>query len=186
MKEYGRGLRDGLKGSEENRPFGGRKDDGGKIRYELLAPDFLRAVATILTFGASKYKDWNWAEGFEWSRLYGATQRHLNAWWDGEAKDPETGHSHLWHAGCCIMFLIVHEIRGLGKDDRHVWKSRDVELQRCTWVMGTGQRCVFRQEHNGDHRFDNLLCSRSFDGSLCIKPDGHGNKHQILGGREFD
>ncbi|HYF56918.1 MAG TPA: dATP/dGTP diphosphohydrolase domain-containing protein, partial [Salinarimonas sp.] len=97
---------------------GGTKYDGEKVRLELVPPDAITALATVLTFGARKYAPWNWAKGFEWSRLYGALQRHLNAWYAGEHKDPETGYSHLWHALCCLVFLTVHEIRGLGKDDR--------------------------------------------------------------------
>ncbi len=96
----------------------GRKDDGGKIRMELIPPELLTAVGEILTFGAAKYAPRNWELGMDWSRVYGALLRHLNAWWGGEQIDPETGKSHLWHAGCCIAFLITFEQRGSGNDDR--------------------------------------------------------------------
>lgn len=96
----------------------GIKYDGDKIRYDLLPPELLQGVAEILTFGAKKYSERNWEKGMDWGRVYGALQRHLWAWWRGEDKDPETGKSHLWHAGCCIAFLIAFEERGVGKDDR--------------------------------------------------------------------
>lgn len=35
-----------------------------------------------------------------------------------EDLDEETGLSHLWHAVCCIAFLIAFEQRGIGTDDR--------------------------------------------------------------------
>ena len=38
-------------------------------------------------------------------RYYDAMQRHIDAWWQGEQKDPETGEHHLAHAICCGMFL---------------------------------------------------------------------------------
>lgn len=60
----------------------------------------------------------NWERGMSWSRVYRATIEHMNSWWMGEDLDPETGFSHLAHAGCCILFLIAFEIRGIGKDDR--------------------------------------------------------------------
>lgn len=41
------------------------------------------------------------------------------SWVAGERCDPETGESHLAHAACCLLFLLVHEIQGLGEDDRH-------------------------------------------------------------------
>ncbi len=96
----------------------GKKFDQDKIRMELIPPELLEAVGTILTFGAKKYDDRNWEKGMNWSRVYGALLRHLNAWASREDTDPETGKSHLWHAGCCIAFLITYEMRGIGTDDR--------------------------------------------------------------------
>lgn len=94
------------------------KFDGDKVRMELIPPELMEAVGTILTFGAKKYADRNWEQGMSWSRVYGALLRHLNAWWSGDSLDPETGKSHLWHAACCITFLIAYEQRGVGTDDR--------------------------------------------------------------------
>lgn len=96
----------------------GRKDDTGKVPYDLLAPEALDAIAQVLQFGAAKYEPRNWEKGMRWGRVYAATMRHLWAWWKGEQIDAETGFSHLWHAGCCIMFLIAYEARGGGQDDR--------------------------------------------------------------------
>ena len=107
----------------------GRKDDAEKIRLELLPPEMLFAVGQVLTFGAIKYDDRNWEKGMRWSRVFGALMRHLWAWWGGRGPtsrnflfgdlDSETGYSHLWHAGCCITFLITYEERRVGLDDRH-------------------------------------------------------------------
>lgn len=96
-----------------------RKDDSEKIRVELLSVPAMTAIAEVMTFGARKYDAHNWRKGFAWSRLIGAAIRHMFAWMSGEDKDPESGLSHLAHAGCCIMFLIEHEKQGLGTDDRY-------------------------------------------------------------------
>jgi hypothetical protein len=96
----------------------GVKFDQGKVRFELLPPEAVKAVAEILTIGANKYAARNWEQGMDWSRPFGATLRHLFAWWGGEHRDPDTGKSHLWHAACNIFFLIAYEARGIGKDDR--------------------------------------------------------------------
>lgn len=96
----------------------GIKFDADKTRYDLLPPEFLEGTAQILTFGARKYGARNWEKGMAWSRPFGALMRHMWAWWRGEHIDPETGKSHLWHAACCISFLIVYEQRNLGEDDR--------------------------------------------------------------------
>lgn len=105
-------------GAPQRNPMEGRKDDGGKVRYELLPPELLDGVAQILTFGAAKYEDRNWEKGMKWSRAFGAMMRHLWAWWGGQHNDAETGQSHLWHAGCCLAFLIAYEQRKIGEDDR--------------------------------------------------------------------
>lgn len=96
----------------------GKKFDVDKLPMDLIAPEIMVALATILAFGAKKYDARNWEKGMAWGRVFGALMRHLWAWWGGEKVDPETGYSHLWHAACCIMFLIAYEQRGVGKDDR--------------------------------------------------------------------
>jgi hypothetical protein len=94
------------------------KYDNDKIRYDLLPPEGVEAVAVILTGGAVKYTARNWEQGMDWSRPFGACLRHLFAWWRGEDRDPDTGKSHLWHAATNIFFLIAYEARGSGTDDR--------------------------------------------------------------------
>ena len=41
--------------------------------------------------------------------------------------DTETGYSHLWHAACCLMFLIAYEARGSGTDDRFKPTTQDIK-----------------------------------------------------------
>lgn len=97
----------------------GRKDDSAKPRYDLIPPELLEGTAQVLTFGATKYGQRNWEQGMAWGRPFGALMRHMWAWWRGEEKDQETGMSHLWHASCCIAFLIAYEQRCIGNDDRY-------------------------------------------------------------------
>lgn len=101
-----------LKGDEAT------KHDGSKPPLHLLAPDFLYAIADILDFGQKKYAPRNWEKGMDWSRVYRAAIGHLFDWFMRKGPDPETGKSHLWHAACCVMFLVCYEIRGVGNDDR--------------------------------------------------------------------
>jgi hypothetical protein len=94
------------------------KYDTQKNRLELFPPKALEAISEILTFGSQKYDAWNWAKGMDWSRVYGALQRHLNAWYSGINLDPETNKSHLAHAACCLIFLIEYQRMDVGADDR--------------------------------------------------------------------
>ena len=96
----------------------GYKADEDKVRMDLIPPEAVFALAAVLTFGANKYADRNWELGMKWGRPFGALMRHMWAWWRGEKADPETGMSHLWHAMCCIAFLVTYEQREIGTDDR--------------------------------------------------------------------
>jgi len=101
------------------------KYDDKKPRLDLLPSGPLVEIAKVLTYGAKKYAtenksgEHNWRNGFAWSRLYGASLRHLLAHKDGESLDPESGVSHLAHAVCNLLFLLEHELKGLGTDDRY-------------------------------------------------------------------
>lgn len=101
-----------------NAPGQGIKHDADKLRMELIAPEMVTALADVLTFGAKKYDDRNWERGMPWGQVFGALMRHLWAWWSRDSVDAETGKSHLWHAACCLMFLIAFENRKAGQDDR--------------------------------------------------------------------
>lgn len=107
-----------IPGNPAATPNKGVKHDRDKIRMELLPPELLAGTAAVLTFGAEKYGERNWELGMDWGRPYGALLRHMNAWWAGEALDQETGLSHLWHAACCLSFLIAYEQRQIGRDNR--------------------------------------------------------------------
>lgn len=88
----------------------GRKDDKGKLRWDLLPFKALREVVKVLTFGAEKYQENNWKKVEEpQKRYFAAAMRHLSAWHDGEAGDSETGVSHLAHAICCLLFMLWFE-----------------------------------------------------------------------------
>lgn len=98
----------------------GAKFDNGKIGVWMLPVDPLLDIAKVLDFGASKYAAYNWTNGISYSRIYGSLLRHLFAWWKGEDIDPESGLSHLSHAGCNILFLLQFARSRKEFDDRPV------------------------------------------------------------------
>ena len=96
--------------ASQNAETGGRKFDGGKLRYGLVPPLALKATVDVLTFGAEKYEPDNWKHVPDSKRRYfDALQRHVWAWKEGEQLDPESGKHHLAHALCCLMFLYEHD-----------------------------------------------------------------------------
>lgn len=96
------------------------KFDGEKVPLDLLPFESIEEIAKVLQFGAKKYSANNWREhgGIKWGRLSGAALRHIFAWSKGEDNDPESGLSHLAHAGCCILFLLSNILNNRAEDDR--------------------------------------------------------------------
>lgn len=91
----------------------GMKNDKSKPRASLLPKGTLNAVIRVLEFGATKYRENNWKHVPDAkTRYYDAMHRHIDAWWGGEQKDPETGEHHLAHATCCAMFLMWLDFNG--------------------------------------------------------------------------
>jgi hypothetical protein len=90
----------------------GRKFDEGKTQWSLLPTEAIEAIAKIMMFGAKKYAPGNWKNVEPPMRYIDACYRHLDAWLRGERNDSETGNSHLWHAGCCLVFCIWLEMKG--------------------------------------------------------------------------
>lgn len=97
----------------------GEKKDEGKPRWELLPYDAVEGIVKVLTMGAKKYEARNWERGIAYGRVFGAIQRHLTAWWNGNNLDAESSLSHLDHALTELTFLSAYEKRGMVQfDDR--------------------------------------------------------------------
>jgi hypothetical protein len=126
------------------------KYDAGKDPWDLVPWDAVRCVVQVLAFGARKYRPRGWEAGMAWSRLYAALQRHLVAWWNREGVDPDTGYSHLWHAMCCVMFLVAYELRGMHEfDDRPLGdleKLRQLDQLQAAGLVGQSTADVLRTE----------------------------------------
>lgn len=110
-------VKDAIKASQ-TATEGGRKFDGGKLRYGLIPPLAQAEMVKVLTFGAEKYEPDNWKVVPESKRRYfDAMERHIWAWKMGEVFDPESGIHHLAHAMCCLAFLYEHDVK-YSKDEK--------------------------------------------------------------------
>lgn len=79
----------------------------GKVRYDLIPPEFIREIAEVLTFGATKYSPDNW-KGFnkqQQEEIKASLLRHIYTYLEGDEFDQESGLHHLAHAGCNLAFL---------------------------------------------------------------------------------
>lgn len=88
----------------------GRKDDEGKLRYDLLPRQALREVVSRLTFGAKKYEPDNWRKGIAYSRLVAAAERHWNAWLHGNITDADCDLHELSGVAINVLMLLEFEI----------------------------------------------------------------------------
>jgi hypothetical protein len=86
------------------------RDDSGKTNWSLMPFEALEEINKVLEFGATKYAANNWQEGtgFKYSRVLNSLLRHTFAFMRGEDKDPESGLSHMAHAGCNVLFILYY------------------------------------------------------------------------------
>ena len=94
----------------------GRKDDSGKLRWDLLPLDVVEKLVEIYEFGASKYGENNWRtieNGYK--RCRAALFRHLTAYDKGEHVDSESGKSHLAHAAWNALSMVYFAERDMKK-----------------------------------------------------------------------
>lgn len=99
---------------------GGRKDDQGKLRYDLIPWEpGMTEVAKVYTLGAVKYGARNWQKGIAYSRMFAALMRHLFAYWvKKEEIDEENGQHHLASViFYCLAFMYFDAVGG-DNDDR--------------------------------------------------------------------
>lgn len=99
-------------------PTEGRKEDAGKLRFDLFPVGPLEELARVFTIGAQKYNDRNWERGLQFGRVFAALMRHAWAWWRGEQNDPEDGQHHLSSVAWCALALMELEDTHPELDDR--------------------------------------------------------------------
>ena len=97
----------------------GRKDDAGKLRYDLIPPDGLAELARVYTAGAANYGERNWETGISYGRCLAALQRHSWAIQAGEDVDPTDGLLHAAKVAFYGLALAAFRSRGMAQlDDR--------------------------------------------------------------------
>ena len=68
----------------------------------------------MLKYGRSNFR----AVGVRASIYYDAVNRHINAWFEGEDVDPDSGLPHLAHALACLAIIVDAQAAGKLRDDR--------------------------------------------------------------------
>lgn len=105
----------------------GQKFDQGKLDWALLPIEPTEDIIRVLMHGAKLYGRENWKEVENGKQRYwNAAMRHLTEHRKGVLLDPETGLSHLSHAGCNILFLLYLEL-GDGQETTQEERSEPVQ-----------------------------------------------------------
>ena len=94
---------------------GAQKEISNKPRMDLIAPEMLDALASGLTYGATKYSARNWEKGIPYMASYAAALRHLLKWAKGIDKDDESGLNHIDQA-MLNLGMIATQIRRKRED----------------------------------------------------------------------
>lgn len=90
-----------------------------KIPFHLWPETASALGALALLEGALKYGRTNWRPmGVRASIYCDAARRHLNAWFEGEELDPDSGLPHLGHLLACVAILVDAGATGNLNDDR--------------------------------------------------------------------
>lgn len=111
------------------------KDAIGSSKLPLhLWPTTATVVGCMaLLDGALKYGRSNWRPGGVRASIYfDACNRHLNAWFEGEDNDPDSGLPHLGHALACLALLVDAEAAGQLVDDRQYPGGYRALIERMT------------------------------------------------------
>lgn len=98
------------------------KHDQNKTDWAILPIGASQEIIKVFEFGAKKYARGNFleGEGLAYSRVLNSLLRHTYSFMQGEDTDPESGISHLAHAGANIYMLLSYELnkKAFNNDDR--------------------------------------------------------------------
>lgn len=136
----------------------GRKNDAGKLRYDLIPAKAWQEVVKAITYGASEYGDNNWKRvpnGRQ--RFYAADMRHTEKWRIGEEiYDPESKAHHLACSITNLLFILEKELQGWEDAPEVV---EDISEQECVdyhqklWKEGNTPNQEVGQEAVPNERF---------------------------------
>lgn len=124
----------------------GLRFNAGKTRHDLVPPFAQEQYAKVLTAGAAKYADHNWAQGMKWSKVLASMKRHILEFESGADNDIESGVLHMAHVMCNAAFLTeYYKIYPQGDDRQHNYLRSpriglDIDEVLCNFTGGWHKR----------------------------------------------
>lgn len=87
------------------------RKDAGKLRYDLIPPEWIEGLVSVLQMGAEKYEDNGWRKRImEDRRVLASGMRHREAYRKGQKYDEESGLHHLLHSAWNDLCLYYYDI----------------------------------------------------------------------------
>ena len=98
----------------------GLKHDEGKLRYDLIPIEILKALAEIYTYGLKDHTENSWKK-VKKSRYVAAFFRHFGEMRSGNIYDDDSNHEHskhmLWNAAT-ICYLDLKENKAVKRNEK--------------------------------------------------------------------
>jgi len=109
----------------------GLRYDAGKLRYDLIPPEVIDALAQVYTDGAIKYHDRNWEKGMSYSRVIRCIFSHLIKYLFGERFDKDLKECEhmamvIWNAAAILTYdkrNMAEEFNDLPHWNTHPFKT---------------------------------------------------------------
>ena len=90
-----------------------------KVPFSTIPTQVVMEIGLAMLEGSRKYGRHNYRRaGIRASVYYDALHRHMNAWWEGEDNDPDSGLSHITKALATLAVLRDGIMNELWTDDR--------------------------------------------------------------------
>lgn len=95
------------------------KADDGKIDWCILPIGASEEIIKVFMFGEKKYARGNFlnGDGLDYTRVIKSLLRHIYEFAKGEDNDPESGLSHIAHAGANVYMLLAYILEKRTKND---------------------------------------------------------------------
>ena len=104
--------------------------------YSNLPANVSKEVSVGMMEGARKYGRHNYrVAGVRASVYYDAAIDHLNAYWEGETIDPDSGLHHVTKAIACLYVLRDAQMNDLCEDDRPPKSNVSADRERLQKVV---------------------------------------------------
>lgn len=133
-----------------------------KAQHHLTPTTALEEMAGAFELGAKKYGAFNWREKTVSASTYvSAAKRHIDAWWERQEIDPESGRHHLGHALACLAILI----------DAQKFKNMVDDRPKLGWFGGQSQDGTSGEWDTPD-RWEAAVRRLNKDGIICYFIDG--------------